>query len=324
MMQRHMPMGYKMVNGNIEIQEEQAEIIKRIFMDYINGKSMIAIAKELTAMNVLNANKKPNWNHGSVGKILQNVKYQGDTLYPKLIGKDMFTKAQEIRAAKEAELGRTQQIYAMRNQTVFSGKIRCGECGEPYRKYIEHAGKPSEKIKWKCKKYIFQNEVFCKNHFYTDIQLKTIFIAATNELIKKKWLLEKVPKKEPLKMTLELRQTENRIKELEQEELFSSLELAELVFKRAELIYKGSKIDDHKSNTEKIKEALTGMEIITEFDEELFETIIKQITVYQDSKVDVEYINGTIISRRLENKGKDEKHGSYEKDSSNNTTSNKI
>ncbi len=324
MMQRHMPMGYKMVNGNIEIQEEQAEIIKRIFMDYINGKSMIAIAKELTAMNALNANNKPNWNHGSVGKILQNVKYQGDTLYPKLIEKDIFTKAQQRRTAKEAELGRTQQIYAMRNQTVFSGKIGCGECGEPYRKYIEHAGKPSEKIKWKCKKYIFQNKVCCKNQFYTDSQLKNIFITATNELIKKKWLLEKVPKKKPLKMTIELRQTENRIKELEQEELFSSLELAELVFKRAELIYKGSKIDDHKSNTEKIKESLAGIEKITEFDEVLFEAIIKQITVYQDTKVDVEYINGTIVSRSLENRGKDEKHGSYEKDSSNNTASNKI
>ena len=110
-----------------------------------------------------------------------------------------------------------------------------------YRKYIEHAGKPSEKIKWKCKNYIFQNRVYCKNHFYTDDELKTIFIAATNELIKKKWLLEKVPKKEPPRMTLELRQTENRIKELEQEELFSSPELPELILKRAELIYMGSK-----------------------------------------------------------------------------------
>ncbi|PYG84926.1 recombinase-like zinc beta ribbon protein [Ruminiclostridium sufflavum DSM 19573] len=322
MMQRHMPLGYKMVNGNIEIQEEQAEIIKRIFKDYINGKSMIAIAKELTVMNVLNANKKPNWNHGSVGKILQNVKYQGDTLYPKLIEKDIFTKAQRRRTVKEAELGRTQQIYAMRNQTVFSGKIRCGECGEPYRKYIEHAGKPSEKIKWKCKKYIFQNSVCCKNQFYTDSQLKTIFIAATNELIKKKWLLENVPKKGSLKMTLELRQTENRIKELDQEEQYSSPELAELLFKRAELYYIGSKIDDHKSNTEKIKEALADIEKITEFNEELFEAIIKQITVYKESEVEVEYINGTIIN--VENSRKDEAHDSYEKNGSNNTTSNKI
>jgi len=324
MIQRHMPMGYKMVNGNIEIQEEQAKTVKRIFKDYINGKSMIAIAKELTAMRVMNANKTPNWNHGSVGKILQNVKYQGDTLYPKLIEKGVFTKAQQRRAAKEAELGRTQQIYTKRKQTVFSGKIRCGECGEMYRKYIEHAGKPSEKIKWKCKNYILQNLVFCKNQFNTDDELKGMFISATNELIKKKWMLEKIPKKELPKISLELRQTENRIKELEQEEQYSSPKLAELVFKRAELYYIGSKIDDRKSNVEKIKEALAGIEIITEFDEQMFETIIKQMTIYKDTKVEVEFINETVIEIPIETQGKDGKDGSSKKDGSNHTTANKI
>ena len=78
MMQRHMPMGYKMVNGLIEINEEQAQIVKAIFTDYAKGKSLNAIAIELTESGVFNANKKPNWNHGSVGKVLQNVKYQGD------------------------------------------------------------------------------------------------------------------------------------------------------------------------------------------------------------------------------------------------------
>ena len=324
MMQRHMPMGYKMVNGNIEIQEEQAKTVKRIFKDYINGKSMIAIAKELTAMKVINANKTPNWNHGSVGKILQNVKYQGDTFYPKLIDKDIFTKVQQRRAAKEAELGRTQQTYTKRKQTVFIGKIRCGECGEMYRKYIEHAGKPSEKIKWKCKNYISQNPVCCKNQFYTEDEIKDIFISATNELVKKKWLLDKLPKKELPKMSLELRQTEDRIKELEQEEQYSSPELAELIFKRAELYYIGSKIDDHKRNVEKIKEALSDINALTEFDEELFEAIIKQMTIYKKNKNEVEFINGIVIEIPIENQRKDGKDGSSKKDGGNHTTSNKI
>lgn len=324
MIQRHMPMGYKMVNGNIEIQKEQAKTVKKIFRDYIKGKSMTAIAKELTVMEVTITNQKPNWNHGSVGKILQNVKYQGDTLYPKLIEKDIFTKAQQLRASKEAELGRTQQVYTMRNQTVFSGKIWCGECGETYRKYIEHAGKPSEKIKWKCKNYIMQNRVCCENHFYTENKIKDIFISATNELIKKKWLLDKIPKKQPPKMSLELRQTENRIKELEQEEQYSSLELAELIFKRAELYYIGSKIDDHKSKTEKIKEALSDINALTEFDEEIFEGIIKQMTIYKENKNEVEFINGIVIEIPIETQRKDGKDGSNKKDGGNHTASNKI
>lgn len=321
MMQRHMPMGYKMVNGQIEINEEQAEIVKSIFIDYIKEKSLKAIAKELTERGILNANKKPNWNHGSVGKILQNVKYQGDEFYPRLIDEATFKKAQDRRTATEVKLGRTQQFNAMKNQSIFSGKIKCGECGKTYKKYIEHAGKPSEKIKWKCRNYIFENRVLCKNSFFTEDELKSTFIEATNQLIKQKKMLEKILLQEPPKMNLELRQTDNRIKELEQGGEFSSPELAELIFKRAELNYEGSKIADLKLNTEKIKEALTGINALTEFNEELFETIIKQMTVYKETFVKVEFKNGITFNISIEYKRKDGKNGSSEKNGSNHTAS---
>ena len=321
MMQRHMPMGYKMVNGLIEINEEQAQIVKAIFTDYIKEKSLKAIAKKLSDKGVLNANMKPNWNHGSVGKILQNVKYQGDEFYPRLIDEATFKKAQDRRTATEVKLGRTQQFNAMKNQSIFSGKIKCGECGETYKKYIEHAGKTSEKIKWKCRKYIFENRVLCRNSFFTEDELKSTFIEATNQLIKQKKMLEKISPQEPPKMNLELRQTDNRIKELEQGGEFSSPELAELIFKRAELNYEGSKIADHKLNTEKIKEALTGINALTEFNEELFETIIKQMTVYKETFVKVEFINGITFNISIEYKRKDGKNGSSEKNGSNHTAS---
>ena len=318
-MQRHMPMGYKMVNGQIEINEEQAQIVKSIFIDYIKGKSLKAIAKELTERGILNANKKPNWNHGSVGKILQNVKYQGDEFYPRLIDEDTFKKARELRASVEIKLGRTQQFNAMKNQSIFGGKIKCGECGETYKKYVEHAGKPSEKIKWKCRNYIFENRVLCRNSFFTEDELKSTFVEATNQLIKQKKMLEKISPQEPPKMNLELRQTVNRIKELEQGGDFSNPELAELIFKRAELNYEGSKVDDHKRNTEKIKEALAGIRALTEFNEELFDTIIKRMSVYKETSVKVEFINGVIINISIEYKRKDGKNGNSEKDGSNHT-----
>ena len=320
-MQRHMPMGYKMVDGQIKISEEHAKIVKSIFADYVKGKSLKAIATELTDRSILNANKKPNWNHGSVGKILQNVKYQGDEFYPRLIDEATFKKAQDGRTATEVKLGRTQQFNAMKNQSIFSGKIKCGECGEIYKKYIEHAGKPSVKIKWKCRNYIFENRVLCRNSFFTEDELKSTFIEATNQLIKQKKMLEKISPQEPPKMNLELRQTDNRIKELEQGGEFSSPELAELIFKRAELNYEGSKIADHKLNTEKIKEALTGINALTEFNEELFETIIKQMTVYKETFVKVEFINGITFNISIEYKRKDGKNGSSEKNGSNHTAS---
>ena len=320
-MQRHMPMGYKMVNGQIEVNEEQAQIVKAIFTDYIKGNSLKAIAKKLSDKGVLNANMKPNWNHGSVGKMLQNVKYQGDELYPRLISEATFKKAQDLRVATEIKLGRTQQFNAVKNQSIFSGKIKCGECGETYKKYVEHAGKPSEKIKWKCRNYIFENRVLCRNSFFTEDELKSTFIEATNQLIKQKKMLEKISPQEPPKMNLEIRQTDNRIKELEQGGEFSSPELAKLIFKRAVLYYEGSKVADQKRNAEKLKSALSDIKTLTEFNEELFETIIKRMTVYKETSVKVEFINGIIINISIEYKRKDGNYGSGEKDGSDHTAS---
>jgi len=256
MIQRHLPTGYKMVDGKIVLNEEMAGIIKEIFADYAEGKSLKAIAQELTERGIPTANKKPSWSHSVVGRILQNVKYKGDELYPKLIESGIFRQVQERRETVERKLGRTLQFNAMQNQTAFSGKFRCGECGENYRKYVEHAGKPSEKSMWKCKHYIYQNRVLCRNHHFTEESLKAIFIGATNQLLRQRWMLEKVKPQEPPKMSLELRDIENRIKELEQEEDYSNPEPPDLIIKRAQLYYAGSKIYNVSSNTEKLKEAL--------------------------------------------------------------------
>jgi len=306
MMQRHMPIGYKIEVGKVIIDEEKVDVIKKIFEDYHKGASLHAIAKKLTNAGFLNANNKPNWNHGSVGKILQNIKYLGDDFYPQLIDKETFESVQKRRKKKEEALGRTLQPNSMKNQSLFSSKLICGECGDVYRKYIEHAGRPSEKSNWKCKRYIYRNKVHCRNLFLTEKDIETAFISATNKLLSKKWMLDKARKKEPPRITLEIRKLEERIKELEEEEHFSSKELSELIFQRAKAYYSIAKIDDYGHNTEKIKQELADKEQLTEFDEDIFIAIIKQIVIYKDGRILVEFINGITMEEDHEKIREDE------------------
>ncbi|KXL53622.1 MULTISPECIES: recombinase family protein [Bacillota] len=306
MLQRHMPHGYKIEDGKVIFDDERAAVIKKIFEEYHKGSSLHAIAKELTNAGFLNANNKSNWNHGSVGKILQNIKYLGDDFYPRMIDKEIFESVQKRRKKKEQELGRTLQPNSMKNQSIFSSKLKCGECGDIYRKYIEHAGRPSEKSNWKCKRYIYQNRVHCRNLFLTEKDIETIFISATNKIISRMWMLDKEKKKEPPRMTLEIRKLEERIKELEEEEHFSSKELSELIFKRAKAYYSITKIDDYDYNTEKIKQSLAEKEQLTEFDEDIFIAIIKQIVIYKDGRILVEFINGITMEEYHEKIREDE------------------
>ncbi|WP_321021863.1 recombinase family protein, partial [Enterocloster bolteae] len=82
MKQRHMPLGYRMAGGKILIVPEQAELVKEVFQAYSEGNSLYQLARRLTDHGALNANHKPVWNHGTVGKILENRKYLGDEFYP--------------------------------------------------------------------------------------------------------------------------------------------------------------------------------------------------------------------------------------------------
>ena len=136
-------------------------------------------------------------------------------------------------------------------------------------------------------------------------------------------------------MSLELRNVETRIKELEEDGDYANPKLPELIMKRAQLCYAGATIDDHVWNAEILKEALAGKSKLMIFDETLFSAIIKQMKVYKDNKINVEFINGSIIEITIEkpteeiketpeSQGKDGNHGSSKKDGSNHTASNEI
>ena len=103
MRQRHMPLGYRMAEGKIVIDPETAEIINRIFQEYSEGASLYQLARKLTEQGALNANHKPVWNHGTVGKILENRKYLGDEVYPAILEQKLFDKVQEHRKEKSRD-----------------------------------------------------------------------------------------------------------------------------------------------------------------------------------------------------------------------------
>lgn len=295
MMQRHMPIGYKMVNGKIQIDKIKENVVKKVFKDYLSGVSTYGLAKKLTAMEFLNANNKPSWNHGSIGKILENTKYLGDDLYPQMIEKEQFEQVQNRRKERCQTLGRNSQPNSMVNQCTFCGKLRCGECGEIYRKYVEHSGKPSERTNWKCKKYIYKNRVHCRCGVITDEQIKEAFINVANYIISKMYLLDRKPKVSSPLVNPEFKKLDQRINELESDGQYSSKELASLIFKRAMTFYNSAEIKDYEHTTERMKQVFSQREQLNEFNADLFLTVVKHLTVYADRRFTFEFINGLTI-----------------------------
>ena len=86
-------LGYtKDENGHLIIDPEQAEIVKRIYREYLEGSSMDKIADGLMADGNPTGAGKTKWHTSTINKILRNEKYMGDALLQKTYTTDFLTK----------------------------------------------------------------------------------------------------------------------------------------------------------------------------------------------------------------------------------------
>lgn len=94
---RSIPFGYCMVNGKYALNASEADAVRKIFADYIGGKSLKTIAAEMT---VTYNTGKAVWNKNMVCRVLENRKYIGKNGFPKIIFDEDFTRAAEIKAER--------------------------------------------------------------------------------------------------------------------------------------------------------------------------------------------------------------------------------
>ena len=83
-------------DGNLVINEEQAEIVRRIYGMFLQGRSPFAIAKALTEEGIPTPGGKTNWSGSTVRSILTNEKYKGDALLQKVYTVDFLSKKKKV------------------------------------------------------------------------------------------------------------------------------------------------------------------------------------------------------------------------------------
>ena len=94
---RNIPFGHCVVNGKCALNAPEAEAVRKIFADYIGGKSLKAIAAE---MQIPYNMGKAQWNKNMVCRVLENKKYIGENGYPKIITPEDFEQAARIKAER--------------------------------------------------------------------------------------------------------------------------------------------------------------------------------------------------------------------------------
>lgn len=98
---RKLPFGYRLDNGDVIIQNIEADCVRWIFTAYLQGASLKEISEALNErQRIRYASEKP-WNKNMVARILQDRRYSGDALYPEIISEGLYQSVQRRRTARQ-------------------------------------------------------------------------------------------------------------------------------------------------------------------------------------------------------------------------------
>ena len=75
--------GYDQIDGQLVINQEEANVVRRIFDMYLRGMSMQSIASELAAKEIPRKYGYQKWSYMTIRYILNNERYIGDALLQK-------------------------------------------------------------------------------------------------------------------------------------------------------------------------------------------------------------------------------------------------
>ena len=176
------PFGYKMKDKELIIDPETASIVRRIYEEFIGGKAIISIARDLTAEGIRTLKGKPFENR-TVDYILQNPVYKGYLRYTPggigskrryhdvdtkifkgnhepIIPPDMWDKAAERMADIKTAHRKYCSDMPKKYDLMLRGLLKCSTCGKTMI-YSCHGFQCGEYNRGKCKvsHYISENRI---------------------------------------------------------------------------------------------------------------------------------------------------------------------
>jgi len=176
--------------GDLVINPKEAEIVKRIFEDYLKGKGTFTIAKELNEENIPTV-AGGRWQESTILNILKNEKYKGDAILQKyytpdhlrkvsvrnegvidsyyiednhspIVSREMWEQVQiEIAKRAKAKGNKAGDTKKYTNRYPLTGMLFCSKCGSTLRRRTWNSKLNCRKIVWQCSNYIKNGKDAC-------------------------------------------------------------------------------------------------------------------------------------------------------------------
>lgn len=232
-------LGYDKVNGELVINEKEAEVVRMIFNMYASGEGLRAISNTLYDMGYRNRSGN-EIDPTTISRMLSSEKYKGvyvinqrhydfDTkktvlnpksewvhipgAVPAIVEPELWNRVQEIKGSKVQSI-KNEKRGRNCGKSIFSGKIYCAKCGAKYWRSKENGY-----VKFKCSSYSkygkipgkgCDNKSFSENALYSILQSLSEQIVEVNTAEVRKSLLSWL---ESLRERLRASQGDDTIKE---------------------------------------------------------------------------------------------------------------
>ena len=124
--------GYDVIDQKYTINEQEAAIVREVFIKYSQGFKVKAITQELLLRGTKKKSGKPI-DAQYVYYMLHNVRYTGkaehhgsiyDNIFPQIISDELWNKVKAITDENKHAPSRKKEIY----DYILSGKLFCGKC----------------------------------------------------------------------------------------------------------------------------------------------------------------------------------------------------
>ncbi|HEY9059363.1 MULTISPECIES: recombinase family protein [Pseudobacteroides] len=258
--------------------------------------------------------KKKKLNEGEVPQ------YYVENSHPAIISAEAFDLVQhEIKKRKEVKGYKT-------GINSFSGKIVCGECGSFYGSKVWHSTSKYRRTIWQCNSK-FKNDRKCMTpHLYED-KIKGAFLEAFNSLIKNRdeilQCYEEIINvladtseldKETAKLQSECEVVAELLRKCVEENAHSALDQKEYqrrytaLANRYETARTGlSKINDKRLERNAKRESMRSFinsirqsdQLLADFDEELWNNTVENVTVYSECEIKFAFKNGIELEWKI-------------------------
>jgi site-specific DNA recombinase len=195
--------GRPLITGvRLEVREDQAAIVRRIFEMYAGGNSLQKIAKQLNAEHVISPQPQKgrisrSWCPSSIRTILRNERFHGRVVWGKTVkvrsksGKRIYKRttadkwvvreipeqrivSEELWGSVQARIEIVKQVYGeigrkggMQGRSVsspylFSGLLKCSECGANIS-IVSGRWRGRSDVVYGCPQNTFRGASVCKN-----------------------------------------------------------------------------------------------------------------------------------------------------------------